>query len=78
MYVLLTKFEQFLLQPAGYGYQQQVITSLRPGGTPMPNFFVPMVQRQGQQVQRPMGRRGNLQQQQPQQQQQQTQQVTSL
>lgn len=61
-------------QPAGYGYQQQVLTGLRPGGAPMPNFFVPMVQRQGQPGQRPMGRRGNPQQQQPQQQQQQTQQ----
>lgn len=30
---------------------------LRPGGAPMPNFFVPMVQ-QGQQGQRPGGRRG--------------------
>lgn len=29
---------------------------MRPGGGPMPNFFVPMVQ-QGQQVQRPGGRR---------------------
>ncbi|KAH7279245.1 hypothetical protein KP509_37G012300 [Ceratopteris richardii] len=57
-------------QPAGYGYQQQVLTGLRPGGTPMPNFYVPMVQRQGQQGPRPMGRRGNP----PQQQQQQAQQ----
>jgi polyadenylate-binding protein len=29
---------------------------MRPGGAPMPNFFVPMVQ-QGQQGQRPGGRR---------------------
>lgn len=29
---------------------------MRPGGGPMPNFFVPMVQ-QGQQGQRPGGRR---------------------
>ncbi|KAI5070097.1 hypothetical protein GOP47_0014440 [Adiantum capillus-veneris] len=61
-------------QPAGYGYQQQVLTGLRPGGAPMPpNFFLPMVHRQGQQGQRPMGRRGNPQPQQPQQQQPQTQ-----
>lgn len=30
---------------------------MRPGGGPMPNFFMPMVQ-QGQQGQRPGGRRG--------------------
>ncbi|MCO5547128.1 hypothetical protein L7F22_000570 [Adiantum nelumboides] len=61
-------------QPAGYGYQQQLLTGLRPGAAPMPpNFFVPMVQRQGQQGQRPMVRRGNPQPQ-PQQQQPQTQQ----
>ena len=30
---------------------------MRPGGAPVPNFFVPMVQ-QGQQGQRPGGRRG--------------------
>ncbi|KAH7429964.1 hypothetical protein KP509_09G075600 [Ceratopteris richardii] len=58
-------------QPAGYGYQHQVLTGLRPGGTPMPNFYVPMVQRQGQQGPRPMGRRGNP----PQQQQEQAQQL---
>ncbi|KAG5230869.1 polyadenylate-binding protein [Salix suchowensis] len=42
---------------AGYGYQQQLVPGMRPGGAPMPNFFVPMVQ-QGQQGQRPGGRRG--------------------
>ncbi|KAM1118930.1 hypothetical protein ACFX2I_043187 [Malus domestica] len=42
---------------AGFGYQQQLVPGLRPGGAPMPNFFVPMVQ-QGQQGQRPGGRRG--------------------
>ncbi|TQE10688.1 hypothetical protein C1H46_003591 [Malus baccata] len=42
---------------AGFGYQQQLVPGLRPGGGPMPNFFVPMVQ-QGQQGQRPGGRRG--------------------
>ncbi|XWS68050.1 hypothetical protein CRYUN_Cryun04dG0057000 [Craigia yunnanensis] len=40
----------------GFGYQQQLVPSMRPGGAPMPNFFVPMVQ-QGQQGQRPGGRR---------------------
>ncbi|TXG65297.1 hypothetical protein EZV62_006572 [Acer yangbiense] len=32
---------------AGFGYQQQLVPGMRPGGDPMPNFFVPMVQ-QGQ------------------------------
>ncbi|GMJ05597.1 POLY(A) BINDING PROTEIN 8, poly(A) binding protein 8 [Hibiscus trionum] len=41
----------------GFGYQQQLVPGMRPGGSPMPNFFVPMVQ-QGQQGQRPNGRRG--------------------
>ncbi|XVE93397.1 hypothetical protein REPUB_Repub01dG0188500 [Reevesia pubescens] len=40
----------------GFGYQQQLVPGMRPGGAPMPNFFVPMVQ-QGQQGQRPSGRR---------------------
>ncbi|GLT47315.1 hypothetical protein SLA2020_210200 [Shorea laevis] len=40
----------------GFGYQQQLVPGMRPGGPPMPNFFVPMVQ-QGQQGQRPGGRR---------------------
>ncbi|XP_043712091.1 polyadenylate-binding protein 8-like isoform X2 [Telopea speciosissima] len=43
------------LQP-GFGYQQQLVPGMRPGGAPMANFFVPMVQ-QGQQGQRPGGRR---------------------
>ncbi|GAB4838712.1 poly(A) binding protein Pab2 [Ancistrocladus abbreviatus] len=42
-------------QPA-FGYQHQLVPGLRPTGAPMPNFFVPVVQ-QGQQVQRPSGRR---------------------
>lgn len=42
---------------AGFGYQQQLVPGMRPGGGPMPNFFVPLVQ-QGQQGQRPGGRRG--------------------
>ncbi|CAI8606303.1 unnamed protein product [Vicia faba] len=42
---------------AGFGYQQQLVPGMRPGGGPMPNYFVPMVQ-QGQQGQRPGGRRG--------------------
>jgi len=41
---------------AGFGYQQQLVPGMRPGGGPMQNFFVPMVQ--GQQGQRPVGRRG--------------------
>lgn len=41
----------------GFGYQQQLVPGMRPGGGPVPNFFVPMVQ-QGQQGQRPGGRRG--------------------
>lgn len=40
----------------GFGYQQQLVPGMRPSGAPMPNFFVPMVQ-QGQQGQRPGGRR---------------------
>lgn len=41
----------------GFGYQQQLVPGMRPGGAPMPNFFMPLVQ-QGQQGQRPGGRRG--------------------
>lgn len=51
---------------AGFGYQQQLVPGMRPGGGPMPSFFVPMVQ-QGQQGQRPGGRRGAGPVQQPQQ-----------
>ncbi|XP_077211567.1 polyadenylate-binding protein 2-like [Tasmannia lanceolata] len=40
----------------GFGYQQQLVPGMRPGGGPMPNFFVPLVQ-QGQQGQRLGGRR---------------------
>ncbi|GMH13823.1 hypothetical protein Nepgr_015664 [Nepenthes gracilis] len=45
---------------AGFGYQhqqQQLVPGMRPGAAPMPNFFVPLMQ-QGQQGQRPGGRRG--------------------
>ncbi|XP_004499044.1 polyadenylate-binding protein 2-like [Cicer arietinum] len=42
---------------AGFGYQQQLVPGMRPGGGPMPSFFVPMV-KQGQQGPRPGGRRG--------------------
>ncbi|KAF3521419.1 hypothetical protein F2Q69_00046583 [Brassica cretica] len=46
----------------GYGYQQQLVPGMRPGGAPMPNFFMPMMQQgqQQQQQQRPGGggRRG--------------------
>ncbi|CAL0322472.1 unnamed protein product [Lupinus luteus] len=51
---------------AGFGYQQQLVPGMRPGGGPMPSFFLPMVQ-QGQQGQRPGGRRGAGSVQQPQQ-----------
>ncbi|KAM7482487.1 hypothetical protein LguiB_007070 [Lonicera macranthoides] len=46
----------FIPPQPGFGYQQQLVPGMRPGGAPMPNFFVPMVQ-QGQQGQRPGGRR---------------------
>ncbi|XP_010519297.1 PREDICTED: polyadenylate-binding protein 8-like [Tarenaya hassleriana] len=42
----------------GFGYQQQLVPGMRPGGAPMPNFFMPMVQQGQQQQQRPGGRRG--------------------
>jgi polyadenylate-binding protein len=32
----------------GFGYQQQLVPGMRPGSGPVPNFFVPMVQQQGQ------------------------------
>ncbi|KAL2939363.1 Polyadenylate-binding protein 2 [Bienertia sinuspersici] len=41
---------------AAFGYQHQLMPGMR-GGAPVPNFFMPMVQ-QGQQGQRPGGRRG--------------------
>ncbi|KAF6151496.1 hypothetical protein GIB67_016308 [Kingdonia uniflora] len=40
----------------GFGYQQQLVPGMRPGGAGMPNFFMPMVP-QGQQGQRPPGGR---------------------
>ncbi|KAJ6829118.1 polyadenylate-binding protein 2-like [Iris pallida] len=45
-----------LIRPQQFGYQQPLVPGMRPGGAPMANFFVPMVQ-QGQQPQRPGGRR---------------------
>lgn len=51
-------------QASGYGYQQQFVPGMRPGGPQMPNFYVPIV-RQGQQGQRPGPRRTPLQQLQP-------------
>ncbi|ESR34459.1 hypothetical protein CICLE_v10007158mg, partial [Citrus x clementina] len=42
---------------AGFGYQQQLVLGMSPGGAPMPNFFVPVVL-QGQQDQCLGGRRG--------------------
>eukprot|EP00850_Spirogloea_muscicola_P005984 SM000028S10078 [mRNA] locus=s28:200844:204900:- [translate_table: standard] len=55
-------------QPANFGYQQQMLGAMRPGGTQMPNFYVPVVPRQNQQNQRMGGRRGANPQQQQQQQ----------
>ncbi|KAK8968068.1 Polyadenylate-binding protein 2 [Platanthera guangdongensis] len=45
----------------GFGFQQQLIPGMRPGGAPIPNYFMPIVQ----QGQRPGGRRtgaGSIQQ----------------
>ncbi|KAL3651754.1 poly(A) binding protein Pab2 [Castilleja foliolosa] len=42
----------------GFGYQQQLVPGMRPGGPLMPNMFMPMVQ-QGQLGPRPGGRRSN-------------------
>ncbi|KAH9322651.1 hypothetical protein KI387_017290, partial [Taxus chinensis] len=52
-------------QPSGYGYQQQFVPGMRPGGAQLQNYFVPLF-RQGQQGQRPGARRTPLQQQQQQ------------
>jgi polyadenylate-binding protein len=41
----------------GFGFQQQLVPGMRPGGPHMPNYFVPVVQ-QGQQGPRPGIRRG--------------------
>lgn len=52
---------------AGFGFQQQHVPGIRPGGAPIPNFFMPMLQ-QGHQAQRFGGRRagaGAIQSQQP-------------
>uniref|UniRef100_A0A7N0TVS6 Polyadenylate-binding protein n=1 Tax=Kalanchoe fedtschenkoi TaxID=63787 RepID=A0A7N0TVS6_KALFE len=46
-----------MIPQPGFGYQQQLVPGMRPGGAPVPNFFLPMVQ-PGQQGQRPGGRRG--------------------
>lgn len=44
---------------AGFGYQQQLVPGMRPGGAPMSNFFLPVAQQgQQQQGQRLGGRRG--------------------
>jgi polyadenylate-binding protein len=51
----------FINPQAGFGFQQPLMPGMRPGA-PMPNFVMPMVQ-QGQQPQRPAGRRaGGMQQ----------------
>ncbi|KAE8691527.1 Polyadenylate-binding protein 4 [Hibiscus syriacus] len=53
----LTMFPQ-----PGFGYQQQLVPGMRPGGDPIPNFFVPALQ-QVQQGQHPGGTRsGTVQQ----------------
>jgi len=57
----------FIPPQPGFGYQQQLVPGMRPGGGPMPNFFMPMVP-PGQQGQRPGGRRGGVSGQQNQQQ----------
>lgn len=44
----------------GYGFQQQLVSGIRPGGTPMPNFFLPLGQQGQQQAQRPAGRHAGL------------------
>ncbi|CAI9281873.1 unnamed protein product [Lactuca saligna] len=36
---------------AGFGYQQQLVPGMRPGGAPMSNFFLPVAAQQGQQGQ---------------------------
>ncbi|XP_072972025.1 polyadenylate-binding protein 2-like [Typha angustifolia] len=45
-----------LIPQPGFGFQQQLVPGMRPGGAPMSNFFLPFVQ-QGHQSQRPGGRR---------------------
>ncbi|KAJ0641150.1 hypothetical protein HanLR1_Chr16g0623971 [Helianthus annuus] len=49
----------FIPPQPGFGYQQQLVPGMRPGGGPLPNFFMPMVP-PGQQGQRPGGRRGGV------------------
>uniref|UniRef100_A0A0D9X6K1 Polyadenylate-binding protein n=1 Tax=Leersia perrieri TaxID=77586 RepID=A0A0D9X6K1_9ORYZ len=46
----------FVNPQPGFGFQQHLIPGMRPGVGPIPNFVMPMVQ-QGQQPQRPAGRR---------------------
>uniref|UniRef100_A0A7N0UCF2 PABP n=1 Tax=Kalanchoe fedtschenkoi TaxID=63787 RepID=A0A7N0UCF2_KALFE len=53
---LQAQFSQMRPAP-GFGYQQQLVPGMRPGGAPVPNFFLRMVQ-PGQQGQRPGDRRG--------------------
>lgn len=49
----------FIPPQPGFGYQQQLVPGMRPGGGPMPNFFMPMAP-PGQQGQRPGGRRAGI------------------
>ncbi|KAE9586818.1 hypothetical protein Lal_00004325 [Lupinus albus] len=46
-----------IIPQAGFGYQQQLVPGMRPGGAPLPNFYFPMVQ-QGQHSPHSGGRRG--------------------
>lgn len=46
----------FINTQTGFGFQQPLMPGMRPGAGPMPNFIMPMIQ-QGQQPQRPAGRR---------------------
>lgn len=54
--ISLIVFPMYFVWQPGFGYQQHLVPGMRPGGAPMPNFFVPIVP-QGQQAQRPGGRR---------------------
>eukprot|EP00250_Pteridium_aquilinum_P014928 c22286_g1_i1 orf=356-2326(-) len=38
-------------QPSGFGYQHPMVPGMRPGSPQMPNYFMPVVQRPGQQGQ---------------------------
>nr|CAA81127.1 poly(A)-mRNA binding protein [Anemia phyllitidis] len=46
-------------QANGFGYQQPMVPTMRPTSAGVPNYFMP-VQRPGQQIQRPVNRRGGV------------------